>query len=128
MSWPSFLPTQGCPAFNSTCVNGIDPRIKLALEIVAKELDHPLLVNMISSRLGLSGSRFQHLFKKETGRSFKAFVKDARLQRAKELLIDPTRRVKEVAAAVGFNFAANFTHDFTIRFGRPPSQHRIPSV
>ena len=106
----------------------MDPRIRLALEILDRELDHPLLVNMISSRLGLSGSRFEHLFKLETGKGFKARVKEARLEKAKELLLDPTRRVKEVASAVGFNFPPNFTREFTRRFGQPPSKHRIPSA
>ena len=54
----------------------MDPRIRLALEILDRELDHPLLVNMLSSRLGLSGSRFEHLFKlQRLAKAFKAQVK-----------------------------------------------------
>ena len=38
-------------------VKGIDPRIKLALEIVEKELDRPLLVNIYSSYDAATGHR-----------------------------------------------------------------------
>jgi transcriptional regulator GlxA family with amidase domain len=112
---------------SSAGVRGMDPRINLAVEIMAEELDHPLLVNTIASRLGLSPWHFEHLFKAEIGRPFKATLKDARLAKARELLLDPTRRIKEVALAVGFNFLPNFTREFTRRYGQPPSQHRFTS-
>ena len=50
------------------------------------------------------------------------------MTRAKELLEDPTLRIKEVAAAVGYWDASDFTHLFRKQYGRPPSQSRRPSL
>jgi transcriptional regulator GlxA family with amidase domain len=47
--------------------------------------------------------------------------------RAKNLLQDLTLRIKEVAAAVGYADASNFSRDFRKQYGRSPSQSRSPS-
>lgn len=104
----------------------MDTRIELAMEIMMRGLKEPQVVNTISARLGLSVSRFQHLFKAVTGQTFKARLQEARMEKAKELLLDPTQCIKEVSVAVGYNCTCNFTHDFRKRFGKPPSQCRIP--
>ena len=122
------LPRQHTDSLCSARVQGMDPRIKLAVEIMAQDLGNPLFVNGISQHLGLSPSHFEHLFTAEFGHAFKATLQGARLAKAKELLRDPTRRVKEVASAVGFNCLPNFTREFTRRFGESPSRYRNPSA
>jgi AraC family transcriptional regulator, arabinose operon regulatory protein len=109
-------------------VKALDPRIKLAVEIMEHELNQPLLVSDISARLRLSESRFEHLFKVETGKTFKIRLRESRLEKARYLLMDPTWSIKEVATAVGYNFTPNFTLDFRKRFGKPPSRYRSPSA
>jgi two-component system response regulator YesN len=99
----------------------MDLRIKLVMEITKRDLDQPLVV-------GLSESRFEHLFKAEAGQAFKTWAREARLEKAKELLLDPTQRISQVAFAIGYKFPPNFTHDFRKRFGIPPSQYRSPSA
>ena len=77
-------------------------------------------------RLHLSPSHFQHLFKKDTGEGFKTFVRALRMTKARKMLADRTLQVKEVAAAVGYNSASDFTRDFKKCFGSPPSRSRRP--
>jgi len=105
----------------------IDARVLAVLETVARELEKPQSVKHLAARLRLSPSRFEHIFKKEVGEGFKAFLRAARMARAKDLLEDPTLRVKEVAAAVGYADASDFTRDFRKQYGRCPSQARSPS-
>lgn len=107
-------------------LTAMDPRIQRALEIVARELDKPQLVKSLATRLRLSPSRFEHLFKKETGQAFKTFLQAARMKRAKEMLQDLRLRIKEVGAAVGYADVSNFAHYFRKQYGRPPSQSRSP--
>lgn len=102
----------------------MDPRIELALEIMEHEINHPLLVSKISAQVDLSESRFEHLFKLETGTTFKSRLRERRLEKAKELLLDPTKSIKEVSSAVGYNVARNFTRDFQNRYGMTPSEYR----
>jgi transcriptional regulator GlxA family with amidase domain len=103
----------------------MDRRIKSALEIMEREPDQLLLVSQIATRLRLSKSRFEHLYKEEVGQAFKKSLEELRLRKAKEMLTDPTLRIKEVAAAVGYTCARNFTRHFTKRYGKPPSRSRL---
>jgi AraC family transcriptional regulator of arabinose operon len=103
----------------------MDARVVRVLEIVAGELDKLQTVKQLAARVRLSPSRFQHLFKKETGRTLWQFLHTLRMARAMELLQDPTLRIKEVAAAVGYSDMSNFTHYFRKQYGRPPSRSRF---
>jgi AraC-like DNA-binding protein len=47
--------------------------------------------------------------------------------RAKNLLQDPTLRIKEVAAAVGYADVSDFSRDFRKEYGQSASQSRSPS-
>ena len=104
-----------------------DARVLDVLETVERELGRPQSVKRIAAQLRLSPSRFEHLFKKQIGQTFKDFVRAARMTRAKKMLQDPTLRIKEVAAAVGYANASDFTRDFRKQYGRSPSRSRSPS-
>ena len=104
-----------------------DARILSVLETVARELEKPQLVKHLAARLRLSRSRFEHLFKQQTGQAFQTFLRAARMARARIMLRDLTLRIKEVAAAVGYADVSDFTRDFRKQYGRPPSQLRGPS-
>ena len=108
-------------------VVAMDARIKLALEIIRRKLEERVSVTDLARLLGLSPSRFEHLFKAETGRTFRAYTQDTRLKKVSEMLRDPTLRVKEVAAATGYSYARNLTRDYRKRCGRSPSQSRTSS-
>jgi two-component system response regulator YesN len=105
-----------------------DARILSVLERVTRELEKPQLVKHLATQLRLSPSRFEHLFKEETGQGFKAFLRASRMSKAKNMLHDPTLRVKEVAAAVGYASVPNFIRDVRKQYGHAPSRLRSPSA
>ena len=106
----------------------MDPRIARVVEAVLRNLDKPQSVKYYAAQLRLSLSRFEHLFKEETGLAFTAFVRVSRLSKAKDLLQDPTLRIKEITPAVGYRNGPNFTRDFKKQYGQTPSQSRSPSL
>jgi AraC-like DNA-binding protein len=114
------------PLHTSKPVTAVDARVLSVMETVARNLDKQHLVNHLAAQLRLSPSRLEHLFKKETGQTIKAYVRAARLKKAKHLLQDPTLQIKEVAAAVGYSDASDFAHHFRKRFGQSPSRVRRP--
>ena len=116
-SAPASVPARGG-------LSALDGRIKSAIEIAVREFQKPPSVRELAARLGLSPSRFEHLFKQETGQGFRAFIHEMRMTRAKKLLHDPTLSIKEVASAVGYTHHSDFAHDFKKRYGRPPSRTR----
>lgn len=101
-----------------------DARVLRLLRTVARELDKPQLVKELAARLALSPSRLEHIFKQEIGQGIKAFLREARLKKAKDILEDPTLRVKEAAAAVGYRDVSHFTRDFHKRYRQSPSESR----
>jgi len=105
-----------------------DARILGVLEVLARDLEKPQSVKYFAAQLRLSASRFEHLFKDQTGLAFKAFLLAARMTRAKNMLKDRTLRIKEVAAAVGYANVSNFIRDYTKRYGESPSQSRSSSL
>jgi transcriptional regulator GlxA family with amidase domain len=106
----------------SASLHLVDARVLAVLGDVAREPEKAHSAKSLAILVHLSPSRLEHLFRKETGLTIKAFLRATRMTRANQLLQDRTLRVKEVAAAVGYADHSNFAHDFRKRYGRPPSQ------
>ncbi len=67
---------------------------------------------------------FSRLFKSQTGMPPRAWLIEARLQRASRLLAYPERTVEDIAFSCGFNCAFHFSRSFKTRFGLPPANYR----
>lgn len=81
-------------------------------------------VRKLAGAVNLSESRLQHLFKTETGTSIGQYVKNLRLQKARELLETTHLRIQEVYLAVGLNDASRFVREFKKAFGAAPKEYR----
>jgi two-component system response regulator YesN len=64
------------------------------------------------------------LFSHAVGLPFKAYLTELRLEKAKELLVDPKYNVNEVAQAVGYAGADRFRLAFKQHTGLAPSRWR----
>src|SRR5438067_4101406 len=104
--------------------DGMDGRVVQALEIMKRELATPLSVTDLAQRVDLSASRFAHLFRQETGSGPARFLRQLRLDRARDLVERSSLSIKEIMAAVGFNDPSHFTRDFAARHGASPRRIR----
>lgn len=64
------------------------------------------------------------LFKEATGKGFKEYITDKRLDYARELLHSTDYSVAEISAMAGFENTAYFSSLFKGKFGLPPVQYR----
>jgi len=64
------------------------------------------------------------LFKTEVGLSPAQYLKKIRMEKACQLLETSFLRVKEIAAAVGYNDHTHFEREFKKAHGLTPLQHR----
>jgi AraC family transcriptional regulator of arabinose operon len=99
----------------------LDERIARALDMIAETTDRAPTVGELARAVGLSSSRFAHLFRRQVGRSVQSFVETTRLQRARELLELGGVNVSEAARACGFSSPFYFSTRFRKLFGVPPS-------
>ena len=73
---------------------------------------------------GASVFHFCKVFKKTTGLKFTDYVARLRLEDAKAQLLNPSRRISEVAYDVGFQSLTQFNRMFKRVFGESPTEFR----
>lgn len=74
----------------------------------------------LAEQVSLSPSAFAHLFREVTGRSPYQFVKEMRLDKARELLIDGQFAITRVSKEVGYGSVSHFISESRARFGVTP--------
>lgn len=95
---------------------------KNALELLEKYPDFNLLE--LSASLHISESNLRRKIKKITGLTANDYIKEIRLQYAKELLENKAHfTVAEVSYTVGFSSISYFIKLFSERFGKLPSEY-----
>ncbi|MBS4726981.1 AraC family transcriptional regulator [Mycobacterium sp. SM1] len=97
--------------------------IAAALSYIDEHLSEPLTVSHLAEQVSWSPSAFSHLFREVTGRSPYRFVKETRLDRARELLVAGQLGVTDVARAVGYASTSHFIKEFRSRFGTTPKDY-----
>jgi AraC-like DNA-binding protein len=106
-------------------VNSVDKRIKIALEIMCHPSPGALSVADVAAEVGLSPSRFEHILKDATGRTFRQHKRSGRIKRAKILLQNWRLSLKEIAYLTGYSSPSSFSRAFRRSVYRSPSQYRI---
>ena len=103
----------------------MDPRIKLALQIMCDTARRELTVAYVAREVGLSQSRFEHILKDATGRTFRQHKRSIRIRQAKELLRNWHLSLKQIAYLTGYSSPSSFSRAFRNSVCSSPSQHRM---
>ena len=102
-----------------------DPFLLRAEEKVRLHLSDPSFSNADLARsLHLSESQTYRKLKALTGMSTAIFIRQIRLQRAKEFLVQEELSIAQIAYRTGFNSPAYFSKAFKDLFGQSPSDYR----
>ncbi|MFC5469589.1 helix-turn-helix domain-containing protein [Cohnella suwonensis] len=91
---------------------------------VRERLHEDASLNGLARHLHLSPKYLSSRFKQVTGENFADFLTRVRFERARELLLDPDRKVGEVAEAVGFGDTNYFSIAFKKNTGLTPTEFR----
>jgi AraC-like DNA-binding protein len=94
--------------------------VSAVLEYMRAHLYESLTVADLADLVSLSPSAFAHLFRDVTGRSPYQFLKEMRLDRARELLVDGNLTVARISKEVGYASVSHFISEFRGRFGVTP--------
>lgn len=99
-------------------------RLRRVLEYLQANLAEDTPLAVLAGLAGLSDRHFCTAFRQSTGLPPHRYQAGRRVERAKELLADPTLSVTAVALAVGFGSSQHFATMFRRATGMTPSRYR----
>jgi AraC-like DNA-binding protein len=95
-----------------------------ARAFIAEHLTEPLSLGQVAHAANMSAFYFCKIFKAAVGLTFTDYVARTRVEKTKQLLLDPNVRVSEAAYAVGFQSLSQFNRVFRRITGESPSHYR----
>lgn len=94
------------------------------INFVRENYAEKITLEAAAAHVGLSRSYFSTIFKEELGCSFTNYVNNLRVEKSKDLLLDPVLSLADIADLVGYSDQSYFTKVFTRTVGASPGQYR----
>jgi len=98
--------------------------VQKAREYIEKHKMEAMSLADVARAAGASVFHFCKVFHKSTGLKFTDYVARVRLEDARTQLLNPSRRISEVAYDVGFQSLTQFNRTFKRVFGQSPTEFR----
>jgi len=104
--------------------NAEPPVIARAKEYIHEHQTEDLSLSEVARAVNTSTFYFCKIFKKLTGVNFTDYVSRIRIEKSKNLLLNPNLRVSEIAFEVGFQSLTHFNRVFKKILGQSPTEYR----
>lgn len=104
--------------------NAEPPVITRAKEYIREHQNEDLSLGQVAKAVNTSTFYFCKIFKKATKLNFTDYLSRLRVERAKNLLLNPNLRVSEIAYEVGFQSLTHFNRVFKRIAGVAPTEYR----
>ncbi len=98
--------------------------VKNALAFMREHYAEKLLLSEMAEEIYVSQWHLSKLLNRETGQSFSELMNGIRIDKAKELLKDPSMRISDIAEAVGFQDLPHFSRVFKKVAGVSANEYR----
>ena len=104
--------------------NAEPPVITRAKEFIHEHQTENLRLGHVAKAVNTSTFYFCKMFKKVTGINFTDYLSRVRIEKSKNLLLNPNLRVSEIAFEVGFQSLTHFNRVFKKILGQSPTEYR----
>ena len=104
--------------------NAEPPVITRAKEFIHEHQTENLRLGHVARAVNTSTFYFCKMFKKVTGINFTDYLSRVRIEKSKNLLLNPNLRVSEIAFEVGFQSLTHFNRVFKKILGQSPTEYR----
>ena len=104
--------------------NAEPPVITRAKQYIHENQTEDLSLAKVAKAVNMSSFYFCKMFKKVMGVNFTDYVSRVRMEKAKNLLLNPNLRISEIAFAVGFQSLTHFNRVFKKILGQSPTEYR----
>lgn len=105
--------------------NAEPPMIARAKDFIRGNQAEDLSLGQVARAVNASTFYFCKMFKKATGLNFTEYLSRVRIEKAKNLLLNPNLRVSEIAFEVGFQSLTHFNRVFKRIVGQSPTEYRV---
>lgn len=100
------------------------PRLAAVVERIEANLENPISPSQLAAAAGMSTRQMERLFMRYLNRSPKRYYLEARLARARHLLLHTDLPLIEIAIACGFASSSHFSKCYRERYGTSPYRER----
>ncbi len=104
--------------------NAENPAISRARMFIADQYTEELSLEQVAKQVNMSAFYFCKMFKKATGLTFTDYLARIRIEKVKNLLLNPNKRISEAAYEVGFQSLSQFNRVFRRIAGESPTVFR----
>lgn len=104
--------------------NAEPPVITRAKDFIMEHQTENLRLSHVAKACNTSTFYFCKMFKKVTGINFTDYLSRVRIEKSKNLLLNPNLRVSEIAFEVGFQSLTHFNRVFKKILGQSPTEYR----
>lgn len=104
--------------------NAEPPAITRAKKFIEDHQAEEISLGDVAKAVNTSTFYFCKMFKKATGLNFTDYLSRVRVEKAKNLLLNPNTRISEVAFAAGFQSLSHFNRVFRRIAGESPTSYR----
>ena len=100
------------------------PKLMEAVALMEANIEEPMSLNELAHHAGLSRRQLERLFQKHLGCVPTRYYLELRLTRARQLLLQTSMSIVDVAFACGFISAPHFSKCYRDFYGLPPRDER----
>ena len=104
--------------------NAEPPVITKARAYIEEHQTEEISLGQVAKAVNMSSFYFCKMFKKVTNVNFTDYVARVRIEKSKNLLLNPNLRVSEIAFEVGFQSLTHFNRVFKRLLGQSPTDYR----
>ncbi len=95
------------------------------IKIIGNEFGKDLKLNEIANRLNVSVPYLSRVFRESTGKNFKEYLIEYKVEKSKELIKNTNRSIQEIATTVGYSDPNQFIRIFKKYESITPTQYRM---
>jgi len=99
--------------------------VETAVQYLRLNFDKPISLNNLADEMGISQSYLSELLKRELKMNYLSYVRELRIERARELLSNTDLSILDIGTAVGYDTVHSFIRNFKKIMDTTPAAYRI---